>query len=678
MLTGKQGSYASLDLNSGIGNAPTTRKKCTSTYEALQKGYFGAKAFLICVPCSRDLEKCTRFTSLALEMHGIMWLIDTLSILPASVVGTQVFGFLSLAALGRLDAAVAHKEYRHVVLEAFSFVRTVVFAPSPFASGSARQEKQIWRWCVNRAVTIDEFQFTAVKADQEVLRLLEKVLLRVPQNGAVLYKFHRTTKFEDYFRVLCNDMIRSRITSLDVRMFYLSRWEWEWDDMHNVKALTVNGEDVAPTGDDLSLSEQALQELLVDLPALEKVVINSTFLLTLETVQALCMHGASLTHVTFGNTICHPELLNMVGQHCQNLTELKVVHIHPHLQKPLWSFEQGWIAVAQGCRKLASVTISFGACLPESVCLAFARYCPELELFSHSAPITDAVLLAFAADCPKLRTFACDTWAIESVDTVDSARSLLSRLESFDLDCCTDMPVAVLARVVSYLRSTNAVTLRGLSPAQISALGAVAFTLEKCDTLVLSGRFTAGESAVMDDLVVALAAGSPQLRTLELKRATSISGPALVRVAAVTPNMQYVKCGECFFTDLSQAESALVTVVSSWPQLKDVNMSNNWSFTDTVVRAMARSCPRLDILALGLNRSVTLAALLEAVNMLPNCKFCEPGTFNAADRDLLRQAVARVKAEAQRLLESRLPAPIRCEPKVASSGPSKRRSKKTG
>jgi hypothetical protein len=39
-------------------------------------------------------------------------LINCLSALPANVVGTHVFAFLSLASLGRLDAAVGHKEQR--------------------------------------------------------------------------------------------------------------------------------------------------------------------------------------------------------------------------------------------------------------------------------------------------------------------------------------------------------------------------------------------------------------------------------------------------------------------------------------------------------------------------------------------------------------------------------------
>jgi hypothetical protein len=52
-----------------------------------------------------------------------------------------VFGFLPLASLGRLDAAVAHKGHRLALLEAFLFVTVTL----PLVETYIHCEKQIWR-----------------------------------------------------------------------------------------------------------------------------------------------------------------------------------------------------------------------------------------------------------------------------------------------------------------------------------------------------------------------------------------------------------------------------------------------------------------------------------------------------------------------------------------------------
>jgi hypothetical protein len=595
-----------------------------------------------------------------------MALIDTLADLPASVVGIHVFGYLSLAALGRLDAAVAHKGHRVAVLEAFSYVRTVVFPRRSF-NCTAWQEKQIWRWCVNREVTIDKIQFSGVRNEDGVC-LLEKVLLRVPPDGTVRCQYDRNGKFEDSFRVLCSDMVRSRITSLDIPTTLLSRLKCS--DMRSIKTLILTGECYAQFGGSIPPLEQALRQLLTGISALEQLMFNSMSRLCLETVRALCGHGASLTHMFFQDSNGHHELLHLIGQHCRNLKTLNVVYGNPahSSPNPPWYNEQGWIAVAQGCRQLTSVNLTFGAPLPEAVLMAFAEHCPQLKtlwLAGCMAEITDAVLLALAAGCPKLHAFTWYTWTVESLSTVDAAQSLLSRLESFEFECCSDTSPAILARTVSYLRSAKTLSIGWLSPAYTNALGDVTLTLEKCHTLVLSGRSTKRVGAV-DGFVVAVAAGSPRLHMVELKHGISISGPALVRAAALSPNMQRVKCIDCAIVDVSEEE--LVSVARSWPKLKQLNIGGNLAFTDSVVRTLAHTCPRLDVLNLSGSTELTEEGLIEAANVLPRCSLMVPKKFNSAECDRVKQAVARARADARRLREARSPGQTRCGPQPVSSG----------
>jgi hypothetical protein len=97
-----------------------------------------------------------------------------------------VFGFLPLIALGRLDAAVANKTRRPELLEAVSFVTTVI---PPFLSveQTVQFEKEIWHWCVRRKVSLTNVRFSNVE-DGEELFLLEKLLVRVVFSGVVHYE----------------------------------------------------------------------------------------------------------------------------------------------------------------------------------------------------------------------------------------------------------------------------------------------------------------------------------------------------------------------------------------------------------------------------------------------------------------------------------------------------------
>jgi Leucine-rich repeat (LRR) protein len=562
-------------------------------------------------------------------------LINCLSALPANVAGTHVFAFLSLPSLGRLDAAVGHKEQRRLIMEAFSFVTTAVPHPHDDAQ-DVQHEKRIWRWCMARGVTLTEIQIAGVEGSQE-LNQLQRVLLLVPQHGVVRYLCDLSVAMEDSTNfLLSNDVVRSRITSLSLSMNRAGNIpSWKWGSVQNVKILSVTGD---------ILSEQALAQLLLGISALERVELCEISLLSSDTVQALCGHGATLSHMQLQNANCHAEVLGWIGQHCRNLKELSVMSNNPETKYPLWTNEQGWVAVAQGCRKLTHISVWYGAGLTESALLALAAHCPDLadlSLYTCNFTVTDTVLLAVTKGCPNLRNVRSDEWAVQSITTVDAAESLLTRLESCAFLSSTAVPPAVLARTVSYLRNVTNLSLHGLSVAQLKALrGITSFAANNCEILVLSG--CGNQSVAMDDFVVAVVGGSTQLHTIDLRRGSYISQSALVQVAGLCATIRRVICVDCVLDDTS--ESALLAMARRWPGLLELFLGQNLAYTDAVLKAMAERCPYLQSVNLLRNKSVAVDALLRAVESLPNCRFVVPRRFSSAERGRITEAVARARA----------------------------------
>jgi hypothetical protein len=557
-----------------------------------------------------------------------MTMINCLSALPANLVGVHAFGFLSLASLGRLDAAVAHHGHRLAVLEAISFVSTTVplLRPDEVNSEvnsedeSLRNSMAIWRWCAERSVTLREVQFSDINNGED-LKLLERLMYRVPQSGVVRFLCDLDAYVTDPTNIaLLSDSVKSRITHFSLSTSRIPRVQmWKWGSMQNVMALGVNGDTAEPM----------LKQLLLGISALERVEFSGCSLSSFDTVQALCGHSASLTSMSLRDARCHPELLRTVGQSCHSLEKLLVTNRKPGNRDPLWTNEQAWVAVAQGCR-LTAISTSGVAGLTETALLAFAAHCATLKILSINVcdtTITDAVLLALAKGCPKLVKLEADSWAIKTVATVDTAQSFLSRLEVCPFDSFAATPPTVLARAVSYLQSVELLSLQELSVSYVEALCGTAVALDRCEVLSLHGDYD--QRVAVDDLVVAVAAVCPQLQQLNLSYGTHISEPALLRVAGLCRDIQDVKILRCDLGKLPEA--ALLALIRSWPRLTQFYVAGNRAFTDTILRAMAEQCPSLQDLELAQNTKVTVEALLEVMELLPNCEFVAPDSFSATD-----------------------------------------------
>jgi hypothetical protein len=95
-------------------------------------------------------------------------------------------------------------------------------------------------------------------------------------------------------------------------------------------------------------------------------------------------------------------------------------------------------------------------------------------------------------------------------------------------------------------------------------------------------------------------------------------------------------------------EETLCTLVRSWRHLRDFQVGENELVSDAVLQAIAvHGCPRMSELDLFESPAVTEAALVEAVNMLPGCRFVIPCAFNKETRQRVDDAIQRATAAAR-------------------------------
>jgi hypothetical protein len=356
-------------------------------------------------------------------------LISHVLSLSPDVVGAPVLCFLSVQDMVRLDSAVVTKRYRLPVED--SFARCTVNLGDTV---QAMQRRNFWRWCMKRLVIIKKLQFSSL--DSEDILVLEKMLQHCVSVDATVHWHCSSAADETGFvtSILNNNTIRRKITSLswsdNAANDFPPATPHVWSELKCLKRLHMYG---------AKHTEQALSAILLANNMLQEVTLRHFAIGNSTTVAALCSRSASLLNLSLFMVECRPNLLVAVGNCCCNLRHLSIYILGTAAAKA-WVTEAGLLAVAAGCRKLQQLTLSNIPAVSEAVLLAVAAHCPAVEWLCYAGygTLSDAVLLALAVGCSKLRQLTCHAWAVTSVDTVDAAQSLLSRLETCPIDCTPD------------------------------------------------------------------------------------------------------------------------------------------------------------------------------------------------------------------------------------------------
>jgi hypothetical protein len=549
--------------------------------------------------------------------------------LPVDVLGIHVFSFLSVGSLGRLDTAVSSEGTCAGLLEALSL--TAVELPRhpsyEVHTQHAGDRAKMWRWCIARKVTVKQMEFWNVDVDQ--FEALLQIVRHVPQDGIVHYHCNlRTEEKDSVTRILNNDVIREGITSINIteRTNTPINFNCKWGDMTKLTSLSASGTPVL---------EGILLQVLSGVSLLKEICFYGVPLVQESLVEAMFNHAMTLTHLSFHDSCCLPQLLYLVSIHCCNLQKLRINFMWVYWGFE-WTAEAALIAVAEGCHKLQRVTYGEVPTITEDVLLAFATCCPLLEnlWLSECGAITDAVLLALATSCSTLWCLKCDTWAVESVAVADAAQPMLGRLGHCSLCGVARTPPAVFAGIVSHLRSCRRLILSGVSVQHLAALRNTSIPPTWFGDVSL--EVPEGESLAADDLMLAVAACGAELLYVDLGHA-HVTESALLTLAEGCSNIRTLVCKAA-----EVPPRAMLTLLRSWSHLQQLKVGHNVAFTDRILYAVIQHCPHMVLLDLFANTVVTETAVLTAVHKLPKCKIGIPRRFATDARERIKEVKNRV------------------------------------
>jgi hypothetical protein len=300
--------------------------------------------------------------------------------------------------------------------------------------------------------------------------------------------------------------------------------------------------------------------------------------------------------------------LSTIGKSCINLEKLSIqnsIMSDPELWETTWATEIELLTLAEGCRKLKCITLINLLTATEAVLLAFAAGCPELRELSCSlcSSFTDALLIALAQGCCKLNRLRCTPWAVTSMDAVNRAASLLTRLTTCPIQCAPEATPAAIARAVSLLQSVGELCLERVTQEHVAALSGC--SVSHCTSIELRG---VGNVVPAAALFTKMTHTNLRLQAVRLYWGYCVTEATLLTLSALCPNIRDITAPT---TTGVVAEGTLLAMVRSWPQLTSIHVDNNVAFTDAVLSALGDHCPHLDRLQLSASSAVTEAAVLK-------------------------------------------------------------------
>lgn len=270
----------------------------------------------------------------------------------------------------------------------------------------------------------------------------------------------------------------------------------------------------------------------------------------------------------------------------------------------------GLIQLVQRCPLLQELTLSRGVNVESIDSVALLIACHNLKTLDCMAiSFSDVQLDALVAANPPLQSLAV-TWAVTSVDAVNRAASLLSRLLNATIDeklagvsLSMDALYAALELMTSLRDLSLAGTLETVSRAtqvtnvvsKIALICPPAATASAClvDLAQHAPRLThlhvCGPSeGVSDGFLQALAAHCPGLRHVDFSVNKSFTDAGVVALAKGCAHLHVISfCNAQLLTDAS-----LLALAEGCPQLVKFNCFSV-HFTETVLVQLIDSCRRL-------------------------------------------------------------------------------------
>jgi hypothetical protein len=543
-----------------------------------------------------------------------MW--SSIAQLPADVAGVQVFSFLALIDMVRLDSSVVNRRLRPNLDNAFTC--TTVSTPQ-----HRNHTGDAWQWCIKRSVAISKLEVSDV--DDGLSELFSRTVSLLQNNGTITWYCDLNRSI---LRSTYNALIRSDTTNqiYDFRIFGATD---RTDDpllpticaeVQRLRYLGVFGRFPAGT---MVLATKGVQHIELFMPSITKA----------STSRALFSHTApTLKELKLAHAPGLAEQLELIAHNCRNLMLLSMQPCFGRdLRAATTVIEAGLVAVAKGCRKLQDVSMHCPLPIADKVLIAFGEHCASLqslEFLGSWAILTDAALLALSVGCPAVRTLSGVAWKVTAIITAIKVQLLLERLITFRCECGPADTIPAMGHALALARNTADWSMTAVAPAHTAALNK--FAGAGCTYIALS--CTKQAAVPLDGIILATAAVSPRLKSLKIEGLGCVSAPT---VLMVVKTCAYIRT---LHVDLEMAEMDVVELARRCCHLQHVDLSRNAGFTDTVVCALAQQCPHLTCLDLSSNLLVTESSLAELTRCPRKCEYLVVST------SLSEEDCARLKA----------------------------------
>ena len=329
------------------------------------------------------------------------------------------------------------------------------------------------------------------------------------------------------------------------------------------------------------ISDEGLLALAVNLPGMTSI--------------DLCL-TSNMTHVG----------VSAIAERCPALVKISILQGDQRTAGSV-TINDSIQAIAWGCPKLQTISISDGYWLSDESVAFLADRCNELRSVRlvECDLVTDESIRAIANSCPDLEkldvsgrlTTGRDNKFLHFSQITDESFIIVgqrcSKLVdiSFALQNVTDIGIAALARGCPQLRSFSAHDCPSISTDGITALS------HGCKELRTINLCECG--LITDDSLFRIAEACPELTSFTLSRISSVTNAGISCIAKGCEKLLYITIENCRQTD----DTALIAIGSSCPNLLGIKITSNYftpssKYSDRGLIAIACGCSALESISI--------------------------------------------------------------------------------
>jgi F-box and leucine-rich repeat protein 2/20 len=368
------------------------------------------------------------------------------------------------------------------------------------------------------------------------------------------------------------------------------------------------------------ISDKGLLALTVNLPGMTSIDLSHASKMThvgIFTIAERCPALVKISIFDYRSTSSSIELndsIQAIARGCPKLQTISISYCD-------WLSNESVVFLAERCKELRSVRLVGCDRVTNEAIRAIANSCPDLEKLdlggrprtdpSLSSRITDESFIIVGQNCSKLMDI------------------------SIAYNNVTDIGIAALARGCLQLRSFSAHGCPLISGAGMMALSHGCKELRTINLLKCQHIF--------DDSLCTIAEGCPELTSLNLSSSEAVSNFGISCIAGGCKKLTSITIFSCWKID----DTTLIAIGSSCPNLREIVIASAWhKFSDRGLVAIARGCPALESISISDSPNITDAGVIVLAQKCLQLKSISFSSSKITDASL--NAFAKISRKLQR------------------------------